>query len=295
MSKLIWFLPLNIYKKGYLKLPQKIFNDKHVEIELIEFTRNEKLYFLPIGEIKEPKKGKFELKPILNNSADYFNRWFKYGYAQYVYSIKYEPQKGNLNDWYILNVIDLMDKVNLLVLNHGFHMYLTRDSEFSYKSGCDKSHKYNNRLSDTISLKKIELIKGIAEILMTNQHPELQKLHALLELKKVIENSGSPKGLKCSLMVTILETLFSNRDEKSEIRYRFPLRMTKYLKGKFEDEMKYIKKLYDNRSAYYHTGIDKFTSKDESFLYIKAHNCLVDYIFNPKKFDGKEFDRALLK
>ena len=282
-------------KKGYLKLPQNIYADNKVIITLSEFDDEEKLFFLPIDAIAKSKNGKKILKPKITNSANFFNRWFNYGYANYAYKIEYQPKKNNLNDWYILDVIDMLDKINLLILNHGFHMYLQRSKDYNYKSGNDKSHKYKNNEFEELTLSKIKQIQKIAKPILTHSHLEFEKLNTFLELKKVIENNGSPKGLKCSLMVTILESLFSNKDEKTEIRYRFPLRMTKYLKGDFDKEMKYIKKLYDNRSAYYHTGSDKFHFDDEAYLYLMTKRCLLEYIENPKKFNGKEMDKQLLK
>lgn len=100
--------------------------------------------------------------------------------------------------------------------------------------------------------------------------------------------------MKCAIFVTILENHFTTNDEKSEISYRFPLRMTKYLGKGYDGMFKQIRKFYYGRSAYYHTGNSKFKPGDFDLLERLASKIVIDFILNPDKFQGKEFDKLLL-
>ena len=177
---------------------------------------------------------------------------------------------------------------------HGFSTYFQIDKNNQMTLGSDSVRIFNNNPTFTLSLDKLRIIKSLLQSYKILNDKQRKKIEPYFELIKVKETKGNPKGIRCAIMVTILESLFSNNDEKSEIRYRFPLRMTKQLKGDYDLDFKYIKKLYDYRSAYYHTGKDKFNGKDEAYLNIQTKKFLIEFIKHPEHFEGKEFDKKLL-
>lgn len=290
-----WILPLKIRKKGYLKLPQTICELPKAKIVLDNFEDDLKLKLLPIQSIKKNKNGNFRVVPIETKSNNYLNKWIEFAQFNLCYTIEYTPEKNNLNDWYIINILKLLESINLVIIKHGLPNYFQIDNKKGYDLRSESSRKYTNNEFDTISLSNIREIQQLFECYRNLNDVDRTKLAPLLELIGVKETKGNPKGIRCALMVTVLESLFSKNDEKSEIRYRFPLRMTATLKGSYEKDFKYIKKLYDKRSAYYHTGIDKFSHNDEEYLNQKIKRFLIQFFENPNFFNGSEIDKRIIE
>lgn len=289
---MIWIFPLRLKESEIIQKPFCVFEDDKVKIEFTEFTPEERESHFLVKNVKDEDNGfaSFSLQSEGSFNSHFDRKLHDQISCRYAYKVHYEPPPKHFNDLFILELFKSLEYATLIILNRGFNYYFSLSGSVSMP--ITGYPEYPIKDIDNDSLLRI---KELFKVIHSNQFPDKKKLELLLTIIKTMNLEGIPPPLHCSLSVTILESLFSNKDEKSEIRYRFPLRMTKYLGGSYDKTFKSIRVLYDNRSAYYHTGANSFNNEDNESLREYIKEILSDYILNPDKFQGKEMDKNLLK
>lgn len=285
-----YIMPIKIQVSSDVELPFEIIDDGKIKLHFRKFETIEKSKLLGLKDLKI-EGTKISHAPGVrhlshNDDEDVI-------YCDYCFELECPQTERDNNMSFASSQMSLISRISLLLL--------------AKRSECSFSFKPNGGIGSTrrpdfrcvplrkppeLNLEYLDLfLKIYNEIAKLHKKERFEQLISLYELAQVTTN---PQALKGSLFVTILESLFSTKDEKSELSYRFPLRMTKYLKGTYETEFRKIKDWYNSRSAYYHTGIDKFSNEDLLKLEELTSEIICKFLETPSDFDGKEFDRILL-
>lgn len=288
-------LILPFQSQDTIELPKVIFENTEIELSIIEFNLSDKKRFLGVKNIL------FDKESGEINSWEYQSKVLNKHDLEKLYVIKSKYcfklfSKNNNSDLPInssdLKHIEILNLICSVLFNHSFNLIFKYKDDSSFT--CPHfSTTYKTNLVDLKLTDKITELFGVLIKNKGNQNQEKVNLISSILITMHIKNI--PESLFGALGVTILESVFSTKDEKSEIRYRFPLRMTKYLEGDYDSMFKKIRKLYDKRSSYYHTGKQAFEKGDiiEIKKYLK--HILFDFITKTENFDGKEMDKLLLK
>ena len=185
---------------------------------------------------------------------------------------------------------NLINRISSLIFENGTHIIYTSNNGMKSFGSIRSNHRYLNRPYANLSKKNlkdfIEISKKSIEQFGANKRNE-----ALLSLFELSQLYGNPKGLRCSLLVTILESLFA--PSSPELKFKYSMRLTKHLKGD-KELFNFLKSTYNKRSSYYHRGDDKFSHEDESKLIKIANGVIREYIRDKSNIDIEKLDDSML-
>lgn len=289
-----YILPIKHDIDANIVLPQIIYKDKKIKISLDHLNIEQKKNLLNLEklEISERKGIMYSFKEGYQVKDDEYTKHIRSN-LQFIF--EYEPEPGSLSDSYIYGKTDLFNTLLLIIIGTGSSVSFDLDNNGKLSSsGKGKISFVNAPEESEMHSSKLDTLKIATNNLFKLEVENDKKRKLIFSLFEIAKSSSNPLSLRCSLFVTILESLFSTKDEKSEISYRFPLRMTKFLGADYENTFKKIRKYYSARSSYYHTGEEKFSNEDLKDLEYYNQLVIIKYLEDKSGFSGKNLDKLLL-
>jgi hypothetical protein len=210
--------------------------------------------------------------------------------SNHIIIFEYSSDNELLNRFKTYEFKNLINRISALIFNNGTHIIYTSNNDMKSFGSIRSNHRYLNR--PYADLSKINL-KDFIEIskICIEQFGSNKRNEALLSLFELSQLYGNPKGLRCSLLVTTLESLFA--PSSPELKFKYSMRLTKHLKGD-KELFTFFKTTYNKRSTYYHRGEDKFSHEEESKLIKIANEVIRQYIKDKNNIDIEKLDESML-
>lgn len=268
----------------FQNIPTEIYHKNGLEISIERFTSEIKKKLLGVTVTK--LKNSFSWQPFKRGAiVDSIQ-------AEYIIRFKCCPNEGFLSEFKLFEFKNLVTKLSLLQLGVGPQLIHHDYEKVSGGFGSSNyHHKYLNRPFAKLNEDSLDMFRQLCYECFNNFHKR-KKAMTLLSLFEMTQIYGTLKGLRCSLYVTILESLFA--PDSPELKYKFSMRLTKYLQGD-ETTLKYFNDMYKYRSKFYHQGDDKFSHDDEMKLQSITSKLLKVFILNKEKINVKSIDSELIK
>lgn len=281
-------IPILLNEVIDIKLPFSLFKDNSFEIFLADFpiTDREILFDLKNLEVVEGKAKYIIGRDSFSTMKDKFPEFISSSY-------RFLIETTDDTDEQIALFNKLSYNLNLcciLYFNYPITLTIFGNDKMS-KSQHSMQTFIRRSIKTTASIETLNSFQKTLHICINNTNVDNKKKSMLLSLLNISVLQSFNSGLICSTYITILESLFTN--ENTEITYRFAMRLTKYLNKDYLFSRS-IKKLYEKRSAYYHTGEIKFDKDDELFLSNLTRQIIIDYLQNPSNFLISKLDEQLL-
>lgn len=281
-------IPLLLNEVVEIKLPVSLYKDNNFEIFLDDFpiADRETLFDIKNLTISEGRATYKIGRDSFSTNRDKFPEFSSSSYRLLIQAIDDSDEQ-----------IELFNKLSyslnlccILYFNYPITLTIFGDNKMS-KSQHSLQVFIRRSVKTTLNLESLDSFKSTLQICINNKNVDVKKKSMLFSLLNISLLQSFNSGLICSTYITILESLFTN--ENTEITYRFAMRLTKYLNKDYLFSRS-IKKLYEKRSAYYHTGEIKFNKDDELFLSSLTRKIIIDYFQNPSNFLVSKLDEQLL-
>ena len=281
-------IPLLLNEVVEIKLPVSLYKDNNFEIFLDDFpiADRETLFDIKNLTISEGRATYKIGRDSFSTNRDKFPEFSSSSYRLLIQAIDDSDEQ-----------IELFNKLSyslnlccILYFNYPITLTIFGDNKMS-KSQHSLQVFIRRSVKTTLNLESLDSFKSTLQICINNKNVDVKKKSMLFSLLNISLLQSFNSGLICSTYITILESLFTN--ENTEITYRFAMRLTKYLNKDYLFSRS-IKKLYEKRSAYYHTGEIKFNKDDELFLSSLTRKITIDYFQNPSNFLVSKLDEQLL-
>jgi len=271
-----------------------LFVSDNVSITIRPFSDEEKRKLL--GVINYSNDGG---RRMIHTDSHYVPRVFQndLAFASYKIVVSFETQEEEdfrISSKYFNYECDLLDFLFRVCVQIPIPLRLIVTNSNKQGGG-----NYDNHIPaffhiESFSVKELTIIKNLFEKALSSEQKVKVKVDLLKSLYKIVFDANSSQGLRCSTLVSIIESFLTSDDEKSEVLYRVSIRLTKFLSKDYYFNQEF-KKLYGKRSSYYHKGKSEFTDTDFTTLFQIATKCVTDFILNPDVLTAKSLDCLLLK
>lgn len=213
-----YIMPINLQVSSEVELPFELINDGNIKLLFRKFETIEKSKLLNLKTLEiDGTRFTYErgyYQPTDDDVQDVI-------YTNFCFELECPQTERDNNMFFASNQMLLIRRISLLIFA------ARTESSFSFKpdDAISSTRRPGFRFSP---LRKPLKFNSRNFGLFLNTYENIGKLskkerfEQLISLYELAQVSTNPPGLKGALFVTILESLFSTKDEKSELSYRFP-------------------------------------------------------------------------